>query len=138
MIAIDDWHCPECGYPGGTACSAVDGDGRSRWHLRCHRCGTDDPLPGAAVATGHAYTSTACVHGECGSCRETCKYCDESCQHGCHSGGRAAGESWVDQARGIAAALLDSINPGDMPAELRARIAADPRLFWLREEEGPS
>ena len=101
--------------------------------------------PGEARGPGltappHAYVSTACVHGECGACRNTCKYCDASCAHPCHpatAGGLP--EPWVDQARDIARELLryglgknEAVPPG-----LLRRIGSDPALFWLRGEAVP-
>jgi hypothetical protein len=86
----------------------------------------------------HPYLSTACFHGECGACRNTCKYCNAVCSHACHPGsGRDLPEPWVDQARGIAAELLDAIYPADVPDELERRIASDAALFWLRGEATP-
>lgn len=90
--------------------------------------------------TVHAYTSTACLHDLCRSCRNTCKYCDAPCQHGCHPQGQDQPEPWVDQARGIARELLDVARPGallSMPSELFQRIEQDPDLFWLRGEAAP-
>lgn len=40
--------------------------------------GTTDHAP------GHRYLSTACLHGQCDTCRQTCKYCDAACTHNCH------------------------------------------------------
>jgi len=83
----------------------------------------------------HAYVSTACHHGECGACRNTCKYCDSPCSHGCHpASGVPLPEPWVDQARDIARELLRS---ADLPDKLAQRIASDPALFWLRAEAPP-
>lgn len=88
----------------------------------------------------HAYTSTACFHRDCGGCRNTCKYCDAPCEHGCHpAAGRALPEPWVDQARGIARELLRyGLNASEaVPPELLHRITSDPALFWLRGEAAP-
>jgi hypothetical protein len=87
----------------------------------------------------HEYISTACQHGECGSCRRTCKYCDASCRcplPDCHHGGSTQERpaAWVDQARGIARQLLAD---GGVSLELARRIEQDPALFWLRGEEVP-
>ncbi len=41
------------------------------------------------VTVDHEYTSTWCLHGECGTCktvRLTCKTCGTICRHGCHHG----------------------------------------------------
>lgn len=89
---------------------------------------------------GHAYTSTACLHGICGSCRATCKFCDEPCRHGCHPAASTAPVAGVDQAREIARELLDVARPGalmSMPPDLYQRIRKDPALFWLRGETVP-
>lgn len=89
----------------------------------------------------HDYVSTACLHGECGSCRRTCKYCDAQCQ--CirplcaHSMAGPLPVAWVDQARGIARELLDAFMRDDMSDELAVRVKHDPDLFWLRGEEAP-
>ena len=32
----------------------------------------------------HAYTSTACLHGQHDECRRTCKFCAASCRCSCH------------------------------------------------------
>lgn len=95
------------------------------------------------TASQHEYTSTACLHGQCGSCRRTCKFCDASCActlAGCtHRDGSSLPVPWVDQARGIARELLDAIgsDTARMPRDLVARIRNDPALFWLRGEEQP-
>lgn len=37
----------------------------------------------------HDYTSTYCQHNDCGTCatvRKTCKTCNATCNHGCHTG----------------------------------------------------
>jgi hypothetical protein len=97
-----------------------------------------DGIPEAAVMAPHVYVSTACVHGECGACRNTCKYCDAPCSHACHpASARGLPEPWVDQARGIAALLLGALGQDGAPEELRRRIASDPGLFWLRGEAKP-
>jgi hypothetical protein len=88
----------------------------------------------------HAYVSTACHHGECGTCRNTCKYCNVPCSHGCHpASGTALPEPWVDQARGIARDLLRyGLSTGEaVPPDLLHRITDDPALFWLRGEAAP-
>jgi len=93
-----------------------------------------------AGAPPHAYVSTACHHGECGACRNTCKYCDAPCSHGCHpASGPPLPEPWVDQARDIARELLRcGLGTGEaVPPELLHRIASDPALFWLRGETAP-
>lgn len=83
----------------------------------------------------HVYISTACLHGQCGSCRNTCKYCDSPCRcplPGCthRHPGDTTPVSWVDQARGVAAELLHLTRlAGWLPDELAGRIAADPDLF---------
>jgi hypothetical protein len=91
------------------------------------------------MTTGqHEYTSTARLHGQCGSCRKTCKYCDASCQHGCHTqaGGRPV--AGVDQARGIARELLATWQQDrELSDEFCVRLDSDPDLFWLRGEEAP-
>jgi hypothetical protein len=94
-----------------------------------------------AAASPHVYVSTACFHGECGSCRNTCKYCDAPCScRTCHpASGQPLPEPWVDQARGIARELLRyglSTNEA-VPPELLDRITSDPALFWLRGEAQP-
>lgn len=38
----------------------------------------------------HDYLSTACEHGACDQCRQACKFCGNSCGHGCH--GAPSGE----------------------------------------------
>jgi hypothetical protein len=92
-----------------------------------------------ATPVPHVYVSTACFHGEHGACRNTCKYCDESCAcTSCdHAAVRNLPEPWVDQARGIAAELLDAIYPADVPDDLAQRIVSDAALFWLRGEATP-
>jgi hypothetical protein len=108
-------------------------------HGLCEPLGDD--LGGAVTGGQHEYTSTACLHGECGSCRKTCKYCGVSC--GCqrplctHNLTEPGPASWVDQARGIARELLAAFNRDDMSHELVLRIRDDPDLFWLRGEEAP-
>ena len=96
------------------------------------------------MTADHEYLSTACVHGECGSCRQTCKYCDASCRHGCHlaSGSKTAPVSWVDQARGVAIRLHDVLQAVgvDLAASdrhLARAIREDPSLFWVRGEAMP-
>lgn len=65
----------------------------------------------------HAYISTACLHSECGACRNTCKYCGAPCSHSCHpQDTRNLPVPWTDQAREIALALL-----GELSAERRTR-----------------
>jgi hypothetical protein len=87
--------------------------------------------------TPHDYISTGCLHGQHGSCRLTCKFCDARCQCPCDHQALSPG-SWVDQARGIARQLLAvTTETGDVPAELVMRIALDPSLFWLRDGEVP-
>ena len=39
--------------------------------------------------TVHRYVSTYCLHGHCEECRLTCKFCEASCEHGCHIEGAA-------------------------------------------------
>jgi len=89
----------------------------------------------------HLYVSTACRHGACGSCRNTCKYCDEPCRHECHPQKAATDgqpQTWVDQARDIAAELLYLVRQADwLPDKLADRIRNDPSLFWLRGETQP-
>lgn len=83
----------------------------------------------------HAYLSTACRHGECGSCRNTCKFCESPCQHGCHLGVTRGQVAAVDQAREIARELYQA---ADITSDrLRTRIDDDPALFWLRGEQPP-
>jgi hypothetical protein len=36
------------------------------------------------VRTGHAYTSTACLHGHHDQCRQACKFCQSTCRCSCH------------------------------------------------------
>ncbi len=89
------------------------------------------------------YLSTACYHehlaGDAAlhdACRQTCKFCDASCscpQHP-HESDSPRAVSWTDQARDIARELLKH---GSIPLDIQRRIAADPRLFWLRGEEAP-
>jgi hypothetical protein len=88
----------------------------------------------------HSYLSTACYHGKHGTpCRNTCKFCDSPCVCPCHTEGeREWPETWVEQARGIARELRDSIRPADVPDELQVRIGTDPALFWLRDEPWPA
>jgi hypothetical protein len=91
-------------------------------------------------APAHEYVSTACYHGECGSCRNTCKFCDAPCGHECHPGDAArAFTPWVDQARDMARMLLMEVRAAEGPwtPQLAERIATDPGLFWLRGEEAP-
>lgn len=96
-----------------------------------------------ATGAPAAYISTACLHGLCdkkGACRQTCKFCDESCACPCHSGSAAPlPEPWVDQARNIARELLRyGLSASEaVPPELLHRINDDPALFWLRGEEAP-
>ena len=85
----------------------------------------------------HAYVSTACAHGECGSCRRTCKYCNAPCLHDCHPTAVFLPGSWVDQAREIALLLLGELSAGQRTPELWQRIRTDPALFWLRGETMP-
>jgi uncharacterized protein YuzE len=90
----------------------------------------------------HAYLSTACAHGECGSCRRTCKFCGTSCLHGCHPHTGEQPASPVDQARDIALELLDATRAAgiDLYAvapDLAARLDEDPALFWARGEVQP-
>ena len=86
----------------------------------------------------HAYVSTACVHGECGACRSTCKYCDAPCSHACHpASARGLPEPGVDQAREMALLLLAELSAERRTPELWQRIASDPGLFWLRGEVRP-
>lgn len=93
------------------------------------------------MSSQHEYISTACLHGECGSCRKTCKFCDASC--GCqqplctHNLAVPGPASWVDQARGIARELFAVLPIRNLPLDLMARIQDDPDLFWLRGEEVP-
>lgn len=96
-------------------------------------------MRGLMSASAHEYTSTACLHDECGSCRFTCKYCDSPCRHGCHRTPPAAAPvPWVDQARDIVGELLHLTRlAGFLPDELAARISTDPDLFWLRGEVQP-
>jgi hypothetical protein len=92
------------------------------------------------MAAPHDYTSTACLHEQCGSCRQSCKYCDAPCQHGCHREAGLRAIAGVDQARGIARELLEAARPGALMSidpELLRRIESDPALFWLRGEEAP-
>lgn len=92
---------------------------------------------GAAV-TAHEYTSTACLHDQCGSCRNTCKFCDAPCRHPCHPASGETPVPWVDQARDIARELLrDGLHNGPIDPALLRRIEADPALFWLRGEVVP-
>ncbi len=88
----------------------------------------------------HTYISTACFHGECRSCRQTCKYCDASCGHGCHPAGEEnLPEPWVDQARQIARQLYAHVlTYGVLPPDLVRRVSDNPGLFWLRGEEKPA
>lgn len=83
----------------------------------------------------HVYVSTACFHGNCGSCRSTCKYCDAPCSHNCHPADLSLPKPWVHQARDIAVLLLAELGPDRVPAVLRERIATDPDLFWLRRPD---
>jgi hypothetical protein len=69
----------------------------------------------AVTSLPHEYLSTACLHDECGNCRNTCKFCDAPCLHDCHPGGAAPGFSWVGQAREIAQALLGACWRVQMP-----------------------
>lgn len=92
----------------------------------------------------HEYTSTACLHDQCGSCRNTCKYCDVSCAHACHQkqGKPVKPVPWVEQARDLAIELHQIILNADLgggvfsPA-LKQRLSEDPGLFWLRGEAAP-
>lgn len=88
-------------------------------------------------ASQHVYVSTACIHGECGSCRNNCKFCGAPCRHDCHPAGVTASASPVDQAREIARDLMDAFTAGKISHDLLARIKNDPGLFWLRGEEQP-
>lgn len=92
-----------------------------------------------AAHHAHAYVSTACFHGECGACRNTCKYCDAVCSCPHHGSGQVPPEPWVDQARGIARELLryGLSRHEAVPPELLRRISSDPGLFWLRGEVQP-
>lgn len=87
----------------------------------------------------HEYTSTACLHSQCGSCRNTCKYCGTSCRHGCHPRHGSLPAAGVDQARGVARELLAAVgaDTARMPRDLVRRIREDPALFWLRGGERP-
>lgn len=85
----------------------------------------------------HEYISTACLHGHCGSCRQTCKFCDASCRHDCHGKTGPLPVARVDQARDVARQMLAVLPMRNMPAELLWRIQDDPDLFWLRGEEVP-
>ncbi len=85
---------------------------------------------------GHYYVSTACAHRQCGSCRQTCKYCGDPCHHGCHEGDPPKVVSPVDEARDIARLLYAELGAG-ISGRLAATIEADPGLFWLREGEVP-
>jgi len=85
----------------------------------------------------HDYMSTACMHSQCGSCRQTCKFCDAPCQHDCHTGTGPQPVPWVDQARDVARELLAVLPIRNLPLDLMARIGDDPDLFWLRGEEVP-
>jgi hypothetical protein len=143
--------CPCCG-----ATSSHPEDIAHRYCSRCHAF-TGDPelgpahlaepcaerkvteMTGTAPAPPHAYVSTACFHEEHGACRKTCKYCNAPCScTGCdHAGTPGLPEPWVDQARAVAAELLDAIYPADVPDGLERRIATDPALFWLRGETRP-
>lgn len=91
------------------------------------------------TTTPHAYTSTACLHGEHDACRKTCKYCDVSCS--CtecdHTSVSGLPEPWVDQARGIARDLLAELSAERRDPELWRRIESDPAFFWLRGEIAP-
>jgi hypothetical protein len=92
----------------------------------------------------HHYVSTACLHEDQDpalheACRQSCKYCDASCQCPQHvTGGTYAPVSWVDQARDMARELLRyGLSTGAVMPELLHRIESDPALFWLRGEEQP-
>jgi hypothetical protein len=91
------------------------------------------------TATVHEYVSTAYAHDLCGSCRQTCKFCDAPCLCACHREGDAERpQPWVDQARSIARELLRvTLNSRPTPPDLLYRIETDPDLFWLRGEEQP-
>lgn len=92
------------------------------------------------MAVTHEYISTACLHGQHGSCRKTCKFCDASCRcRQCHwdVSADAVPEPWVDQARKMASDLLAILPPAYIPEHLRQRIAEEPALFWLRGEVQP-
>ncbi len=84
----------------------------------------------------HDYLSTACLHKDCSGCRLTCKFCDAPCLHGCHRGGRALPQPWVDQSRAVGLELLAALGD-NVPPELARRISEDPDLFWLRGEIQP-
>ena len=56
------------------------------------------PASPQQATTVHEYISTACFHGKCGSCRNTCKFCGNPCRCDHHgslqavgAGGTAAG-----------------------------------------------
>ena len=99
----------------------------------------------------HEYLSTACWHELNddrpelhASCRQSCKFGDESCRCPNHpeNDDRPAPPAWVDQAREVARRLLDAVQIteeglGGTDPELRRRIRTDPDLFWLRGEEQP-
>ena len=139
--SLPSFTCPCCGIV-----SYNRNDIAQRFCGRCHDW-TGDPGLGARHRarpcphrpfTPHDYVSTACFHGECAACRNTCKYCDAPCSHGCHPASAAPlPVPWVDQARGMAVLLLAALGPDGAPDELRERIDGDPALFWLRGEAKP-
>jgi hypothetical protein len=46
----NDWHCPSCGYTGAMYCSVFNLDTGFKDWLRCHRCGTDSPMPDVTLS----------------------------------------------------------------------------------------
>lgn len=92
--------------------------------------------------TSHDYLSTACAHDQCGSCRNTCKFCGSSCVHGCHPQTGEQLASPVDQARDVAMELLGVIRAAGLDLDglapdLASRLRDDPALFWARGEVQP-
>ena len=90
------------------------------------------------MSIAHLYVSTACIHSEHGSCRNTCKFCGDPCVCPCHPGGAQAAEplSPVDQARNVARALYAQLR-SDVPVADVSAMAGDPSLFWLHGEVPP-
>lgn len=45
----------------------------------------EDAAAARQYAIDSHYFSTYCIHGDCGSCRLTCKTCNAPCRCSCHT-----------------------------------------------------